>query len=323
MGNLPKNRVTPSRAFLNTGVDYAGPIWLKTTKGRGHKANKGYISVFVCLATRAIHLEVVSDYTSDAFIAAYKRFTARRGICATLRSDCGTTLVGADAELRKLFDSARQESRHIEHLLAQDGTQWIFNPPAAPHFGGIWEAGVKSTKHHLKRTIGESTLTFEEMSTLLAQVEACLNSRPLQALTDDPDDLSVLTPGHFLIGGPPATIPEPSLADISVNRLSRWQLIRQQYEHFWQRWSHEYLHEFQTRSKWQTREPQVKIGDLAVLKNELQPPSKWVLARIIDVHPGQDGVVRVVTVRTATSTFKRPIVKLCLLPRTDEKDDIA
>ncbi|XP_031338175.1 uncharacterized protein LOC116167075 [Photinus pyralis] len=323
MGNLPKNRVTPSRAFLNTGVDYAGPIWLKTTKGRGHKANKGYISVFVCLATRAIHLEVVSDYTSDAFIAAYKRFTARRGICATLRSDCGTTLVGADAELRKLFDSARQESRHIEHLLAQDGTQWIFNPPAAPHFGGIWEAGVKSTKHHLKRTIGESTITFEEMSTLLAQVEACLNSRPLQALTDDPDDLSVLTPGHFLIGGPPATIPEPSLADISVNRLSRWQLIRQQYEHFWQRWSHEYLHEFQTRSKWQTREPQVKIGDLAVLKNELQPTSKWVLARIIDVHPGQDGVVRVVTVRTATSTFKRPIVKLCLLPRTDEKDDIA
>ncbi|XP_011879793.1 PREDICTED: uncharacterized protein LOC105568594, partial [Vollenhovia emeryi] len=143
-----------------------------------------------------IHLELVTDYSTQAFIAAYKRFTARRGICATLHSDCGTNLKGADAELKKLFAAASKQLGDLANLLANNGTQWIFNPPSAPHFGGKWEAGVKSTKFHLRRVVGDHLLTYEEMTTLLTQIEAVLNSRPLCALTDDPDDLNVLTPAH-------------------------------------------------------------------------------------------------------------------------------
>ena len=179
MEQLPLQRVTPSRSFLHSGVGYAGPLLLRTWKGRAARTYKAYIALFVCLSTSAIHLELVTDYTTDAFIAAYKRFTARQGICATLRSDCGTNLKGADSQLRDLFSSASKELGVLATLLANDGTQWLFNPPAAPHFGGKWEAGVNSVKYHLRRVIGDHSLTFEEMTTLLTQIEAVLNSRPL------------------------------------------------------------------------------------------------------------------------------------------------
>ncbi|KMQ86917.1 gag-pol protein, partial [Lasius niger] len=200
MGDLPQPRVTASRPFTHTGVDYAGPVQLRAAKGRGHRAYKAFLAIFVCFSTKAVHLEVVSDYSTDAFLAAFRRFVSRRGLCHTVYSDQGTTFIGADSQLRALFLEANKGNAQLAGQLANDGVRWSFNPPAAPHFGGLWEAAVKSVKHHLRRVIGESTLTFEEMSTVLSQIEACLNSRPLLALTDDPEDVSALTPGHFLIG---------------------------------------------------------------------------------------------------------------------------
>ncbi|XP_029155184.1 uncharacterized protein LOC114928270 [Nylanderia fulva] len=186
-------RVTPSRPFLHTGVDYAGPVWLRTSKSRGHKATKGFIVIFVCLASRAVHLDVASDYSADAFIAALRRFISRRGVCITLYSDCGTNCVGADRQLSALFSAASADGRRIASFAAQEKIQWHFNPPAAPNFGGLWEAAVKSMKHHLQRVIGDATLTYEKLATLLSQIEACLNSRPLQPLSDDPEDVAALT----------------------------------------------------------------------------------------------------------------------------------
>lgn len=314
MGNLPPPRVTASRPFTHTGVDYAGPVQLRTTKGRGHRAHKGFLAIFVCFSTRAVHLEVVSDYSTDAFLAAFKRFVSRRGLCNTIHSDQGTTFVGADSQLRAIFNDTTKGNSYLANRLAKDGVRWSFNPPGAPHFGGLWEAAVKSVKHHLRRVIGESTLTFEEMTTVLAQVEACLNSRPLQALSDDPEDLSTLTPGHFLVGAALNAVPEPSLAAEPSGRLSRWQLLQQQRDHFWQRWSQEYLHTLAARSKWWRTDATPAVGDLCLLRGENSLPGKWPLARISAVHPGDDGKVRVVTVRTSSSSFKRPVVKVVLLP---------
>ena len=319
MGNLPPERVTPARPFLHTGVDYAGPIWVRTSKGRGIRAHKAFIIVFVCLSTRAVHLEVVSDYTSEGFLAALRRFTARRGICSTLHSDCGTNFAGADTQLRALFTSSSAEHQAIIGQLATEQIQWRFNPPSAPHFGGIWEAAVKSLKHHLRRVIGDTTLTYEEMSTFLTQVEACLNSRPLQALSDDPEDFAALTPGHFLIGSALNAIPEPTLLEQPTNRLSRWQLLQKMRDHFWERWSREYLHSLIHRPKWWNKESGFDVGRLCLIRSELTPPTKWPLARIVRIHLGQDGQIRVVTVRTASSELTRPIVKLILLPIADSE----
>lgn len=193
MGQLPAARVSPFCPFTHTGLDYAGPLTVRTWKGRGAKTTKGWICVFVCLTTSAVHLEVVSDYSTDGFIATYRRFVARRGIPHVLHSDCGTNLVGADSALKRMFTQSTQEHHAIAAHLSQDRTHWKFNPPAAPHMGGKWEAVVKSLKFHLRRTISETVLTFEELTTLLTQIEATLNSRPLEPLSDDPDDVSALT----------------------------------------------------------------------------------------------------------------------------------
>ena len=167
MGQLPVARVTPSRPFTHSGVDYAGPISVKSWKGRGSKTYKGWICAFVCFSTSAVHLEAVTDYSSDGFIAAYRRFTSRRGLPAHLYSDCGTNFTGADKELQLMFKMAQQENTQFSQLMVKDGTTWNFNPPAAPHMGGKWEAVIKLIKFHLRRTIGETLLTFEELTTLL------------------------------------------------------------------------------------------------------------------------------------------------------------
>ncbi|XP_046599170.1 uncharacterized protein LOC124295055 [Neodiprion lecontei] len=305
----PTDGPTPSVSSLwHSGVDYAGPFSIRASRGREAKSCKGYIVIFICFTTSAVHLELVSDYTTEAFIAAYKRFTSRRGICAPIASDCGTNLVGADSELRRLLAASSKEFAEIANVLASHGTQWRFNPPSTPYFGGKWEAGVKSVKFHLKRVIEEATQTFEQFATFLTQVEATLNSRPLCAISDDPRDPSALTPGHFLVGSALKTIPEPSLIEVPVQRLSHWQHSRQMLEHFWKRWSTEYLQFFQNLSKWQTHHGNIKIGSIVLVKNENLPPSVWPLAKVIEAHPKTNGLVRVVTVKTKSSVLKRPIV---------------
>ncbi|XP_071648620.1 uncharacterized protein [Temnothorax longispinosus] len=217
MGQLPLSRVTPSRPFTHTGVDYAGPLTIKTWKGRGAKTYKGWICVFVYFATSAIHLEVVSDYSSEGFIAAFRRFSARRGIAQTMYSDCGTTFIGADAALKKMFIQSSQEHQRIAQILQQDCTRWEFNPPGAPHMGGKWEAVVKSVKFHLRRTIGETLLTTEELTTLLTQTKDILNSRHLEPLSDDPEDVSTLTPGLSLfLGTMVGSLPATPAGDLQV-----------------------------------------------------------------------------------------------------------
>lgn len=322
MGQLPTSRVIPSRPFLNSGIDYAGPISIKTWRGRAAKIYKGYIAIFVCFSTSTVHLELVTDYTTEAFIAAFKRFTGRRGICACLYSDCGTNFVGANTILQKQFDSASKEMQNLAKLLANDGTKWSFNPPSAPHFGGKWEAAVKSTKFNLLRTIGDSILTYEELSTVLIQIEAVLNSRPLCPLSDDVEDYTALIPGHFLIGEALSTIPEINLSDQPLSRLSRWQILRQKVEYFWERWKSECLQRYQSISKWHHPSNIIKENSLVLIVDERYPPAKWPLARVIQLHPGADNLTRVVTVRTSTSSFKRPISKLCILPCYPDQNNL-
>lgn len=162
--------------------------------------------------------------------------------------------------------------------------------------------------------MGSRTLSRTEFATLLCKIEANLNSRPIAALSDDPGDLSSLTPGHFLIGRPLNSVPEESDLEVDSIHLSRWQLVRAMQEQIWRCWSKDYLHSLQLRDKWRKVQPEIRVNELVLLKNSLLPPSKWELARVQETHPGEDGHVRVVTLRTARSVYKRPIVQICRLP---------
>ncbi|GFU95285.1 integrase catalytic domain-containing protein [Trichonephila clavipes] len=189
MGNLPSKRVNISSPFTIAGLDLCGPFLVKYKNQIKGTLNKVYICICICFSTKAIHLELLSDLTSDDLIATLKRFTSRRE----------------------------------------------FIPPKSPHLGGLWEAGVKSVKHHLKRAIGNLHFTFEEFETIMIQVEGILNSRPLTPLSNDADNFDVLTPGHFLIGRPITSIPEPNLIDVNENRLSRWEKITKVVQRTWKK----------------------------------------------------------------------------------------
>lgn len=320
MGDLPKARVTPSRPFLQSGVDFTGPFQILISKGRGMKTNKAYIAIFVCMATKAIHLELVGDMTSEAFIGAFKRFTARKGKCSHLWSDQGRNFIGANKELVTAWKDACLEFKgEIAESLACDGTQWHFIPAYSPNFGGLWEAGVKSIKYHLKRIL-TNHLTFEEMTTILCEIEACLNSRPLCPIDDSGDIIQPLTPGHFLIGEAPIVIPNPDLQHVKVSNISRWQHTQKLLRDFWNRWQKEYLSRLQQRPKWLKKEKEFAIGQIVLIKNDLLPPGKWALGRVLEKHPGDDGVTRVYSVKSGNSVVKRSISKLCYLPVDIETD---
>ncbi|XP_018398199.1 PREDICTED: uncharacterized protein LOC108776166 [Cyphomyrmex costatus] len=167
-------------------------------------------------------------------------------------SDNGTTFVGSRHRLREFSNFLEKEciQNEIQLFLHEQRITWNFIPSNAPHCGGLWEAAIKSAKFHLYRIIGNAHLTFEEMQTILCDVEAILNSRPIAPLSEDPNDLAYLSPGHFLIGTTVDSFPCHDLSDISENRLVRWQRVEQLRQHFWRRWSSEYLHTLQACSKW-------------------------------------------------------------------------
>ncbi|GFT35775.1 integrase catalytic domain-containing protein [Trichonephila clavipes] len=262
MGDLPKDRVVPSRPFEKVGLDFAGPIITKPNLKRSRVTLKSYIAIFICFCTKAIHFEVVSDLTTDSFLASLRRFVARRSKPATIWSDNATNFKGAKNVLDILLKIC--QSDHVQKYNAKEGIEWKFIPPASPHFGGLWEANIKSMKKILLKVTKSTVLTFEELTTLVAQIEAVLNSRPLCPLSADPADLQPLTPGHFLVletmeqGIPGRTSGPKEMEATSIN---------------------------------------LKLGQLVMLKEPSKIPMEWTLGRIEGIHPGSDGLVRVIRIQ--------------------------
>ena len=315
LGQLPSDRLDPGHIFDRVGVDYAGPIMTKSGSVRRPTLVKSYVCLFVSFTVKAVHLEPVSDLTTAAFLATLRRFVARRGKPSVIWSDHGTNFVGASREPKELLmflDRLATRRSISDHCTAQH-IEWHFTPEQAPHFGGLWEAAVKSFKQHFRKVVRNVRLTFEELATTLAQIEACLNSRPLTPLPDADDGSEVLTPGHFLIGRPLEALPDLSSRGASVSLLRRWRLCQALVQHFWKRWSTEYLSQMQRFGKWTTPARNLKVGDVVCMRDEHLAPTKWPLARIVEVYPGKDGQVRVVTVPTSQGTYKRPVTKIVSL----------
>lgn len=233
---------TTNKAFTHVGVDFAGLFLLKAALLRRIQTTKGYLCIFVCMATRAVHLELVSDLSATLFLVALNRFVSRRGRCTDLYSDCGTNFVGAKnymEDVKRLLSSS-----DITTSLSNVHIQWHLNPPVAPHMGGLWEAAVKSAKTFLHRIIREQVLTYEELNTIFHRIEAILNLHPLGAMSSDPNDLRTFTTGYFLTMEPLVTVPVPYPLHTGprLNLQQRWILVQHIQKHFWDRWSKEYLH---------------------------------------------------------------------------------
>ncbi|XP_062538776.1 uncharacterized protein LOC134207067 [Armigeres subalbatus] len=310
IGQLPSSRVTQSRPFSITGVDYAGPIYLKPIHKRAAPA-KAYLCVFVCFATKAVHLEFVGDLSTPGFLAALRRFISRRGVPNHIHSDNGKNFEGAKGELAELFARFRSERDQVEITSA-----------CAPHFGGLWEAAVKSAKKHLFRQLGSTRLTFEGYYTVLTQIEAMMNSRPLLPISDDPNDLAALTPAHFLIGTSSTALPDPDYQHLPTGLLGTYQNWQQLVQKFWVHWKREYLQELMRDTKYAACNNQIHPGRLVIVADDSLPAIHWPLARIVAVHPGRDDLCRVVSLRTAKGIIKRTINKICLLPLADHPEEV-
>ncbi|GFY12252.1 integrase catalytic domain-containing protein [Trichonephila clavipes] len=314
MGNLPRDRVVPDYPFNCSGVDFCGPFMIRYKIQRKGILHKIYICVFVCFVSKAIHIEIVSDLTSDAFIATLKRFFSRRGKCAKLYSDNGKTFVGANKELKRFLKLIEDSDDNLAGFLSAEGIEWKFIPPRAPSFGGLWEALVKSIKYHLRRVASGSNLTYEEFLTVCIQIEGILNSRPLCPLSSNSDDLNALTPAHFLIGRSMTSVVKPNLIELKENALNKWQRITRLVQLIWNKWHRCYLSELQQRNKWQFKKQNVNVGDLVVLIEDNMPTFKWPLGRITEIYSGSDALIRVVKVKTQFGEYKRAISRVCLLP---------
>ena len=320
MGDLPRGRVdVPERAFLDVGLDFGGPFNCR----KGPKCiEKVYMALYVCFASKAVHLELVSDLTAQACIAALRRFTSRRGVPRTIYSDNGSNFVASKAEIKEVQRLCK--AQHADSLQAQAAAlnmKWVFIPPKSPHFGGLWEAGIKSAKKHLRRTMGNKVLSFEELTTLLCQIECILNSRPICPLSEDPKDDEYLTPAHFTLGGKLECLPFQTSGTaedpVPTQPIKRWAHLQTILGHFWKRWTNEYVTNLQQRSKWTAETSNLKVGDLVYICNDNAPPLQWPLGRVSYVYSGPDKFVRVVKVRTATGIYNRPVAKLRRLPIDD------
>ena len=282
--SLTYDKVVP---FEVTGIDYAGPMIIKKRYVRRPTYIKAYLALFVCFATKAVHIEVIEDLTTEDFLAALKRFISRRGLPSQLHSDNGSNFVGAKNDLQLLYKFLRENHSALSNYLLSQRIQWSCIPERSPHFGGLWEAAVKAAKFHLKRISGPIKFSLSELNTVMCQIEAILNSRPLTTINCHASHgIQSLTLAHFLIGRPLTAYPE-TIIDTSPTLLKRWTMCQALTHHFWERWSHEYMHQLQKLSKWHSPTNNLKVNDVVIIREDCAFTCHWPVAVVLEVYPGK------------------------------------
>ena len=294
------------RPFDQTAVDYAGPF--TTVQGRGVRRQKRWLCLFTCLSTRAVHLEVAFGLDTDSFLNAFTRFTSRRGAPKEMISDCGTNFIGAVNELKELISKLDQDK--IQQSTANRGVTWRFNPPGAPHFGGIHEAMIKSAKKAIYGVIGTSDVTDEELITAVTGVEGLLNARPLTYQSANPQDIVPLTPNHFLHGQLGGQFAPETVDTTEFSPRKRWRKVQEIISQVWRRWLQEYLPLLSRRPKWTEVVKDLKVDDVVLVLDSKLPRGRWPLGHIIETYTGRDGHIRVAKIQCGASTIVRPIHKL-------------
>ncbi|KAK6186774.1 hypothetical protein SNE40_006050 [Patella caerulea] len=308
MADLPTCRLDAALGpFHYTGVDYFGPMLVKIRRG----TVKRWGCLFTCLSTRAIHLELADSLETDDFILVLRNFIGRRGQPTHLYSDNGTNFHGANNELQQCLNNLKQQK--VINFLLPHHIQWHFIPPASPHFGGAWERLVRSTKTALKAVLGNHIVPESVLRTALIEVEAIINSRPLTHNSTDSNDFTPLTPNHFLLGRANNTASPDACGEKEINSRKRWRQTQVLTDHVYKRWLKEFLPDLTIRHRWKINKSQPSINDLVLVVDDNQPRGKWEMGRILQLFPGDDGLVRSIKVQTTNGIYVRPSAKICIL----------
>ena len=330
MADLPEERVSISPPFTYCGIDYFGPFVIKEKR----KEVKRYGVLFTCLYCRAVHIEVANSLDTDSFIMALRRFISIRGNVREIRSDWGTNLVGAERELQSAVKE--MDHRRIKDFLLYKGCdyqliRWKRNPPSASNMGGVWERQIGTVRSILLSMFKAhgTSLHDEAFRTLIAEIAAIINSRPLTVDNlDRPDDPLPLCPANLLtmkskvISAPPGNFEKSELYSKRY-----WRRVQHLSNEFWQRWQKEYLNNLQKRTKWSSPEKNFKKDDIVLIADKSLARNKWLKAKVIGVRQDDQGMVRSVILKTANiqseagKLIERPINKLVLLYRNGKKDD--
>ncbi|KAK3750306.1 hypothetical protein QZH41_001774 [Actinostola sp. cb2023] len=316
MADLPAERLTPSPPFTYVGLDVFGPWEVVARRTRGGLAHsKRWAVIFTCLTTRAIHIEVIESMDTSCFINAMRRFLALRGPAIQLRSDRRSNFVGAFNKLQK-----GQAVKAVHDYLATENCEWVFNPPHASHAGGVWERMIGVVRRILDSmltTVAAKYLTPEVLTTLMAEISAIVNGRPLVPVSCDPTAPEVLTPSTILTLKPRMMKAAPSDFDSKDLHSKLWRQVQQLANQFWARWRREYIHTLQERQKWHYESPNLQVGALVLLRDKEVARNCWPMARITQVFKAADDKVRMVELMTATEgiqrVYTRPITEVVLL----------
>ncbi|XP_065094639.1 uncharacterized protein LOC135715167 [Ochlerotatus camptorhynchus] len=308
MADLPPGRLAAfSRPFTHTGVDYFGPIEVVV----GRRVEKRWGMLATCLTVRAIHIEVVHSLTTSSCIMAIRNFVARRGKPRKFYSDRGTNFVGADRELKKLEEVINHDEIMKEFTSSE--TEWVFNPPLAPHMGGSWERLIRTVKSNLMAVCITKKPSDEVLRNTLTEIENVVNSRPLTHVPADDDSAPALTPNHFLLGSSNGTKPLVKSDDCHLALKQNWCTSQILANLFWKRWVTDYLPEITRRSKWFQFVKPVANGDVVIIVDPKMPRSCWPKGKVISTISSKDGQVRSAIVQTFTGVYERPAAKLAVL----------
>ena len=312
ISQLPEFRVKEDLAFTSVGIDFAGPLFIKT---ESQALKKVYIALFTCATTRALHLEIVPNLSCEAFLLCLKRFVSRRGVPNLIVTDNAKTFKAASKRLTNIFKSAA-----VNHYLVRHNIKWKYNLAKAPWWGGFYERLIKGVKLCLKKNVGKSRLSYDELQTIVSEIEGVLNSRPLTYLysneLEEPLTPSQLVIGKRLLNMPEYTSEEEDFSNETPNDArKREQYLSKVMAHYWRRWKREYLvdlREYQ-RMQWRTRHrPEISKGDVVTIENEHNRNRLlWKLGKVEELIKGRDNVIRGARVRLANGNFiDRPLQKL-------------
>ena len=316
MADLPTERVEESPPFTYCGMDCFGPFYVK----EGRKTLKKYGLLFTCMASRAVHVEMLDDMTTDAFINGLRCLIAIRGPVKVLYSDQGTNFVGAQHEFEKAYKEMEQP---LQEFFKKNGCTFKFNVPSASHMGGVWERQIRSIRSVLSAMMLQHSerLDTATLRTFFYEAMAIVNSRPLTVDgLQDPTGPVPITPNHLLTMKSEVVAPPPgTFAKEDVYGRKRWRKVQHLANEFWTRWKKEYLSNIQKRQKWTAPKRNVEVGDIVMLKEEDLTRS-WRLAKVEGTTVGKDGLVRSVRLKTGDGLLDRPIHKLVVLVENENQE---